>query len=675
MIFEYNRSDGGQFKCRMQCMRCTGLLRNGERCPVMTCEHLPFCAQHLRERGLEVKDVVFHKDKEYYKEEGIRGKGLFATRAFEVGEVLSEYTSAPGQEPFGEIITEQQLNDRYGAGDYDYGPYAIYDEDSQKHGDAACSRSAAAYANDSSTHTKQSDRKPYLSQNPNNSKFFFINGQFQLRAIRPIKAGSEILCDYGIKYWKGVKATIPRKMIKSGERRYTSYETRPAADEDEPVVSEWWGHKDEPSSVDSYDDLLIGTRKGPSPRTLKHEAASRITRAVRKVGDKRNLRKERKTQKHVSKQSTRKSPRDEESSAQKFVEEFVAFRGFLRSLSGVKDMFMMTKGDQKILLIGEIHVDEFCNKYNYRPLAQFIEEILEHSEHPLDFMLEVENFSPSYSPEEISDAREITRSEHSRPNQHSREKESSSNINLLRTLVRQYMPHEKANKLKKNYEVKVLPNARVQWLEAQFIYAIYDRDTVLTQGENLIDAFRSFNFWFPDDMDFTEKNEYLEKDLKKITTIIGFTEDSFTTDALFLQSSEDIKKNFLRKIMRALESTKFFHNCLVGSRRLTSRDYYKCVLDKFNRLGRSVQKSPRFYFVFYVQRFLMDVFAVCRIVKKDPRWYKNVVVYAGMAHIDNISYMLQENFYKRREIPELLKKRLDIRFNPRCSEAVERTAP
>jgi len=223
--------------------------------------------------------------------------------------------------------------------------------------------------------------------------------------------------------------------------------------------------------------------------------------------------------------------------------------------------------------------------------------------------------------------------------------------------------------LKKHYEVKVLPNARVHWLEAQYIYGKYKLGKVMTQGDELIDALASFNFWFPQDLDFTESHEHLEGDLKKINKIIGFTDESFTADAAFLQSSEDIKKSFLRKIMKALESSKFFRNCL-RDRRLSSRDYQKCVLDKFHRLGRIAH--PRFNFVFYLQRFLVDVFAVCRIMKRDDRWYKNIVVYAGIGHIENIGYMLQENFYKRREIPKLLRKKVDLKFNPRCREGMER---
>ena len=126
MIFEYNRSNGGQFKCRVKCMRCTGVLENGDRCPVITCDHLPFCARHLRQKGLEIRDVVFRKDPMYYPEDpGIPGKGLFALQPFKKGARLCDYTSAPTEEPFGELITKEQLDERYGEGKYDYGPYAM----------------------------------------------------------------------------------------------------------------------------------------------------------------------------------------------------------------------------------------------------------------------------------------------------------------------------------------------------------------------------------------------------------------------------------------------------------------------------------------------------------------------------------------------------------------------
>ena len=340
----------------------------------------------------------------------------------------------------------------------------------------------------------------------------------------------------------------------------------------------------------------------------------------------------------------------------------------MRSLSGVKDMFVMTKGDQKILLIGEIHVRTFCNHYNYRPLAQFIEDILENSDQPLDFMLEEQNFVLPLTPEEITEAREIAQSEENRPNK--RDNTLMFNIDLLRRLVRRYIPHEKANKGEKKYEVKVLPNARVHWIEAEYTHGMYASGKVVTPGEILIESFSDFVRWIPDNKDdFTSDNFfYLERSLKRITETIGFTDECFTTDALFLQATEETNKMFLRKIMKALESSKLFKNCLGSSRRLSSEDYYKCVLDKFNQIGARRRKHPRYYFVFYVQRFLVDVFAMCRIVKKDPRWYKNIVVYAGMVHIENISYMLQENFYKKRDLPPLLRRNFDVKFNPRCDE-------
>ena len=232
MIFEYNRSDFGQFKCELQCMRCTGRLANGERCPVVTCEHLPFCAAHLREKGLEVRAVLFKRDPYYYKDEGIPGKGLFALKNFKKGDVLCDYTSATASpDRFGEILTEQEHDARYGAGDYDYGPYAVNDKVTQIYADAACSRSAASYANDSSNHNKQSDRRAFLRETPNNSFLVYDGDKFVLTAILPIKAGSEILLDYGIGYWQGVKARIPEKLLRR-ERRYPTYETRPGTAQD-----------------------------------------------------------------------------------------------------------------------------------------------------------------------------------------------------------------------------------------------------------------------------------------------------------------------------------------------------------------------------------------------------------------------------------------------------------
>lgn len=429
----------------------------------------------------------------------------------------------------------------------------------------------------------------------------------------------------------------------------------------------------------SYD----GTEK-----VSEQTAARRITRTIKMIASKRNIRKELGLTKYSVKkrpsearqkrsaEATQKRRRllegaeldaQEVKEAMHFAEEFNVFMRFMRPLSGVKSMIVMTKGDQKILFIGEIHVNTFCTKYNFRPLAQFIEGILEQSEQPIDFMLEERNYSHRYLQAAITDAREIANSRENRPDQH--HKVTLLNIDLLRRLVRQYIPYEKMNLEEKHYEVKVLPNARVHWLEAEYVHG--KRTGKMTKGDSLIDALYSFiHLMFPPGtMAVASQNtKYLEEHLKTITTIIGFTDDSFMTDEVFLQSTDETLKMFLRKIMNTLASSKFFKNCFSGSRRLSSADYYKCVLDEFERVNARRGVFPRFYFVFYLQRFLVDVFAVCRIVKKDPRWYKNIVVYAGMAHIDNIRYMLQENFYKTRDIPPRLRKDLNLIFNPRCEE-------
>jgi uncharacterized protein len=112
------------------------------------------------------------------------GKGLFTSRDIEKGELVMEYT--------GEITTWEQV--RHDAGNlYIYFVNEDYVINAKEHPDAI-----ARYANDAHGLTR-------VEGLHNNCRFVNINGKIFIKATKLIRAGSEILVDYGKSYWETVR--------------------------------------------------------------------------------------------------------------------------------------------------------------------------------------------------------------------------------------------------------------------------------------------------------------------------------------------------------------------------------------------------------------------------------------------------------------------------------------
>ena len=119
------------------------------------------------------------------------GKGLFTSADIEKGEIVTEYV--------GEITTWENV--RHDAGNlYIYFVNEDHVINAKDRADAI-----ARYANDA--HGLM--RVPGLH---NNSRFVNINGRIFIKATRLIKAGSEILVNYGKSYWETIKKN--RELLK-----------------------------------------------------------------------------------------------------------------------------------------------------------------------------------------------------------------------------------------------------------------------------------------------------------------------------------------------------------------------------------------------------------------------------------------------------------------------------
>jgi hypothetical protein len=135
--------------------------------------------------------------------------------------------------------------------------------------------------------------------------------------------------------------------------------------------------------------------------------------------------------------------------------------------------------------------------------------------------------------------------------------------------------------------------------------------------------------------------------------------DTIPDRELFLQSSESSKKYFFKKVYETLADSKYFKKCYSGGRFIDiaylQDVFYKAWID-----DSAVNNTIEFFY-FTVQRFLMDFFTCCRILKEDGRWYKNIVIYAGFVHTRNIERLLLSLGFQNVPLPP-------IPYNPLCSE-------
>ncbi len=173
MSFHFTGTQGHSVHCNLHCQQCTDHTKSGMRCKRRTCKALPFCYQHAKAKGLQIKDSTIPHG----------GLGLFATKNYANRELIAEY--------IGDHHTNAQMQQRYG--DHT-APYAIQAKQNDII-DATCRRGYAAYVNaPRGTNLKaNAELKPSSRGNER-----IVN----MRATTNIPAGREILTTYGAGYWR-----------------------------------------------------------------------------------------------------------------------------------------------------------------------------------------------------------------------------------------------------------------------------------------------------------------------------------------------------------------------------------------------------------------------------------------------------------------------------------------
>ena len=345
-------------------------------------------------------------------------------------------------------------------------------------------------------------------------------------------------------------------------------------------------------------------------------------------------------------------------------------------LSGVSQLAILTNGDQKILLIGEWHGTNFCRDKGFTPICQLIETFLQQTPN-IEFMIEARSHFLSYDATNkvfLEKVRHITRLKENkrlfidRPPEHI--------INLTRFLVQRFIKPPKLSK--RPYEVEPLDsNSHVSWLEPELILApsrnfgdivirlfAEFKDAVLSKYPASVFALRctlSTIFikycpvtpgWLQAVVDFgpelgPEGDIELEND--KINEI-------------FSKSSEADNRQFVLTCFELLFEANYFQKCVSTKERKVDVSIYVMLFMQ----GWHDVKTPNLnQFYFFLQRFFVDIFTVCRLLKRNTRseedaWFKNVVIYSGEWHTTNVRRILRALGYTEYKLTQ-------FELNPRCS--------
>ena len=342
------------------------------------------------------------------------------------------------------------------------------------------------------------------------------------------------------------------------------------------------------------------------------------------------------------------------------------FKPLLRNLSGVNQMVILTKNDQKILFIGETHQNKFCSKKGFVPIARLIEDFLYKADN-VDFMIEYENATRYFSAKTYKTTKTLKKIR--KIIDEGKGSRSMPIIALTRHLVDRFIPKTQKYPLRNSeidpskdtttFEKRTerLKNARVHWLDPSRV------EKVETKGDQLINLFYNH-------ADDVSTGQLRKDQMLKINKVL----DLDPVQVPFALQETVVNNVRLNQLMQLFDQSNlnsrltFFNACL--EHLSDSKHFRKCFRE--NRLDRQICTDIFFEhlksdcsirsFYFLIQRFFMDIYTCCRIMKRDAnheRWYKNIVVYEGDAHVDRQVSILLRNGYVRHEV-------VGVKYNPKC---------
>jgi len=294
------------------------------------------------------------------------------------------------------------------------------------------------------------------------------------------------------------------------------------------------------------------------------------------------------------------------------------FEPLLRRLSGVVNMFIATKGHQKILLIGEYHTTEFCTHHGMVPIGRLIHDYL--TNYRVDFMVE-------------DDERDPTACEQSKRNCAEHVKQpvnllKKDNLNYLRILAPKRSTYPSG--------------ARVHFTDPQTV------KDVLTSGNLFLQTFLSLT-----DLDF--KDPTFQPIIQKIKGMVGFSDP----DPEWFLNDEVLAPFVERCILELTDASRFF-KCF-RDRPFHVAEYAKAFVRNITepfvvQIHGPLHEELLFYLII---RFFSDIYTVCRMTKTEPEYYENIVLYAGYFHALNCVEMLRISGYKITPVDW-------VKYNPLC---------
>lgn len=178
--FTYKNSDE-KFECEFDDTACEAHTASGIPCIYDTYLGTLFCRYHMNEiLKLDIKESKYLKN-----EKGVFAKSRSTQNVNTPVFFKNEFICESG----GEILTEQAINERYGA---EIAPY-VWSLDNGNFLDNACERTIICYIN--SNYKLEQDCNVIVYSNKN---------KIQLYALRDIYHDTELLTDYGDEYFDGM---------------------------------------------------------------------------------------------------------------------------------------------------------------------------------------------------------------------------------------------------------------------------------------------------------------------------------------------------------------------------------------------------------------------------------------------------------------------------------------
>ena len=352
------------------------------------------------------------------------------------------------------------------------------------------------------------------------------------------------------------------------------------------------------------------------------------------------------------------------------------FRHFLKPLRGVNTMKLMVqdhnRDEKKILLIGEIHGGPKCPGFNEIRIGDALRSAT--AKDKLDFMIEARDETGGFF-----NSAEFRKS-------HS----DWDTLNRLRFRINKYLPdYTNPDKAR----LKTFPNAHVHWLELG-MYNIHHRAD-------------QFAPWFQDLFDYAASTKEMDRHKLFIKTQGENVMHGYLIQVLFqctkapnykaklkefmqyviTPGSAHDKQTYLAKSLQELlpETNPFYtlaYNWIEKLRDVHKYAEPKCESFNLPMFAAVFYESPNGGkntktwnattlgdYVFDFQRFTVDVYAYCRIMRPVTQdgYFKNIVVYAGDYHIDNLAKMIyRSGFGHLKNATKTKKYPLGIPINPLC---------